>query len=312
MRAPHFAISKRASRCTSPFADAAVIINPIAGGGRPGRGAARAELAAAVAEGCGTPVEVFVTERSGHARELARAAVGRGAGRVIVWGGDGTVNEVASALAFGGVPMGIVPAGSGNGLAWALGLPAEPARALNRALAGAARAIDAGEIEGRLFVNVAGVGFDAAVAARFAAPSNTRRGLSAYVWLTARTLLDYRTCDYTITADGASLRTRALLVTLANGPEFGNRTRIAPSAKVDDGRLDVVVVEERSRLDTLGQLPYLFAGRIERSRLWSSRQAAEVTVEGDRPLAFHVDGEPAQGGTTLTARIRPGALRVIC
>jgi len=304
--------STPAPRCTSPSADAAVIINPIAGGARVGRGAGRAELAVGIAARRGAAVEVFVTERAGHARDLARAAVSRGVGRVVVWGGDGTVNEVASALAFSAAPMGIVPAGSGNGLARALGLPADPVRALERALDGRARTIDTGEIEGRLFVNVAGVGFDAAVASRFAAPSNTRRGLGAYAWLTARTLLDYRPSTYTVVADGAGLRARALLVTLANGSEFGNRIRIAPAARIDDGRLDVIVVEEQSRLGTLGQLPFLLTGRIDRSRLWSSRLAGEVRIEGDGPLAFHADGEPAIGGKTLHARILPRALRVIC
>ncbi len=264
-----------------------------------------------MAEGRGAGVDVFVTEHGGHAHALARAALGRGVRRVVVWGGDGTVNEVASALAFTDVPMGIVPAGSGNGLASALGVPRDPARALGRALDGDARAIDVGEIEGRLFVNVAGVGFDAEIAARFAAPSNTRRGLSAYAWLTARALLDYPSAEYTIRTDGETVRTRALLVTIANGTDFGNRIKIAPGARVDDGALDVVVVEERSRLHTLGQLPWLVTGRIERSRLWSSRRSAAVTIESDRPLAFHVDGEPVRGGTTLRARVHSRALYVV-
>lgn len=289
----------------------AVIINPIAGGVRRGHVGRRAELALEVAEGCDIAVEIFVTERRGHAADLARAAVNRKADRVIAWGGDGTVNEVASVLAFGSVPMGIVPAGSGNGLAWALGIPKPPAAALSRALRAGARAIDVGEIEGRLFVNVAGVGFDAHVAARFGAASNTRRGLRAYAWLTGCGLFEYRSREYTITAGGQTRRARALFVTLANGTEFGNHMRIAPMAQVDDGALDVVVVEERSRLHTCSQLPWLLAGRIERSTLWSSRPATDVTIEGDRPLPFHVDGEAVPGESAiLRARIHPGALWV--
>ncbi len=289
----------------------AIIINPIAGGARPGAGRRRAERALAIVDSRSDAAEIFVTERAGHARELALAAVGRGAARIVVWGGDGTVNEVASALAFGDIPMGIVPAGSGNGLAWELGVPANPSRALVRALTGAPRAIDVGEIERRYFVNLAGIGFDAAVAARFAASSNQRRGLAVYTWLTARSLFEFTSECYTVIADGEARRVRALLVALANGTEFGNHVRIAPGARVDDGSLDVVVVEERSRLHTLGQMRWLLAGRIARSPLWSSRRASEVTVEGDRPLPFHVDGEPVQGGTRLRARIHPGALQVL-
>jgi diacylglycerol kinase (ATP) len=288
----------------------AIIINPVAGGARPANGRRRAGQAVAVLDARGETADIFVTERVGHARDLALAAIRRGTTRIVVWGGDGTVNEVASVLAFGSVPMGIVPAGSGNGLAWELGVPSDATLALERALGGSLRTIDVGEIEGRYFVNVAGIGFDAYVATRFAAASNRRRGFATYVWLTARSLLDFQTEEYRVTADGECRAMRALLVVLANGTEFGNHIPIAPRARVDDGMLDLVVVTERGRLHTIGQMPRLLAGRIERSPLWSSRQAREVTVEGHRPLLFHVDGEPVQGGTRLVARVHARALRV--
>src|SRR6185503_18429754 len=99
----------------------AVIINPVSGGANPALAPARARLAAAVLERCGEPGDIFVTERSGHARELTVSAVERGVRLVVAWGGDGTINEIASTLAFGAVPLGIIPAGSGNGLATELG-----------------------------------------------------------------------------------------------------------------------------------------------------------------------------------------------
>src|SRR5579864_442030 len=158
----------------------AIIINPISGGARPGAASERAQIAIDAVERHGDRPEVFVTERPGHAKALARAAAERGMRLVLAWGGDGTINEVASALVFGDVPLGIIPAGSGNGLATALGVSRRPARAIASALAVEPRLVDVGEIASRFFVNVAGIGFDAEVAARFNDPGNHRRGARAY------------------------------------------------------------------------------------------------------------------------------------
>jgi len=270
----------------------------------------RVELARRVTTGLGETADVFVTEQAGHARDLARTAREGGARLVVAWGGDGTVNEVASALAFGDVPLGIVPAGSGNGLARELGISPHPETALTAALRGAPRAIDAGEIAGRLFVNIAGIGFDAHVAARFNAPENRRRGLAGYAVLTARSIAGYACGRYEIVTPDARMTVRALLIALANGTEFGNRVRIAPGARVDDGALDLVIVEERSRLATMSSLWRLIDGSVHRAPIWSSRSVRQVTIQSDAPMMFHVDGEPLQGGTRLEARVHPGALRV--
>ena len=288
----------------------AIIINPISGGARPGTAERRAQIAIDAVERHGDRPEVFVTERPGHARELALAATSRDVRLVLAWGGDGTINEVASALVFGDVPLGIVPAGSGNGLARALGVDWRPERAIARALASEPRLIDVGEIAGRYFVNIAGIGFDAEVAARFNRPENTARGLRAYALLTARSLLTYRGRDYAIVADQQRFRATAMMVVIANGTEFGNRILIARGARVDDGVLDVVVVEQRSTIQTLCRVPWLVARQIHRVPQWSTRPARRVSIECDAPMVFHVDGEPVQGGTRLDARIHPGALRV--
>ena len=166
----------------------AIIINPISGGARPDQARARAEQAAAIAAARGESAEVFVTERPGHARELAKAAVARHARLVVAWGGDGTINEIASALAFEDVPLAIMPAGSGNGLARELGIDARPERALAEALGAEPRPMDIGELDGHPFVNIAGIGFDAYVAARFNEAGNRRRGLAGYAAISARAL----------------------------------------------------------------------------------------------------------------------------
>jgi YegS/Rv2252/BmrU family lipid kinase len=288
----------------------AVIVNPISGGARPATAGHRVALATAVVAAHGDAADVVVTERPGHARELAVAAAASGARLVIAWGGDGTVNEVASALAFGPTPMGIVAAGSGNGLARELGVDRRPDRAIADALHAVPRAIDAGELGGRFFVNLAGVGFDARVAERVGACGSGRRGFLTYAVSAARELLVCRPFACRIASGGRETPHRVLFVSLANSPQFGNGARIAPRARVDDGLLDLVVFEEVSRLATIRAMPRLFLGGLERVRGLSTRQVAHVVIESDRPMVFHVDGEPVSGGARLEGRVHPRALRV--
>lgn len=289
------------------------IINPISGGVPPDAARARAQLASAIVDRHGDPAEVFVTERHGHARELTKAAVARGTRIVMAWGGDGTINEVASALAFGEVPLGIVPAGSGNGLARQLAIDSRPGEAIRHAIAAEPRRIDVGDIDGRLFVNLAGIGLDAHVAAKFAKASNRRRGFAAYASIAAGALMRYEPATYAIRTDPDAppyAPVRAVLITVANSPEFGNGAVIAPAAKVDDGVLDLVVMEEHSRMNTIVQLPHLFRGTVDRAKGCSIRRITRATIECDRPMAYHVDGEPVQGGTSLRVRVHPAALYV--
>ena len=280
---------------------------------RPDAARARAELASAIIDRHGDAAEVFVTERHGHARELTKAAVARGARLVMAWGGDGTINEVASALVFGNVPLGVIPAGSGNGLARQLGISRKPAEAIRHAIDAAPRQIDVGEMNGRYFVNLAGIGFDAHVAWKFHEEGSGRRGLVTYALIAARALMDYQPATYTIRtsdADGTARTVRAVLVTVANSPEFGNGAVIAPGARVDDGLLDLVVFEEKSRVRTLTHLPRLFNGTVDCAEGCSIRRVTSATIESGQPMVFHVDGEPVQGGTSLHVRIHPGALAV--
>jgi len=288
----------------------AIIINPISGGARPEAGRLRAETAARAVERHGDRPDVFITERRGHARELAQASMARGARLVMAWGGDGTINEVASALAFGDVPLGIVPAGSGNGLATELGISRRPEQAIAAALKSESRLIDVGEFEGHLFVNIAGVGIDAHVANEFNSAANVRRGFAGYARLGARALRTYVPRAYRITTPLGRVDARALLVTVANAPQWGNGAEIAPGALVDDGLVDLVVLEERSRFRTLCQLPRLFNGTVARIKGCTISRVRDVTIESDEPMTFHVDGEPYQGGRSVRARVHPHALRV--
>ena len=297
---------------TGASARIAVIINPISGGGgRIELARARAEQAVAAVTKQGAKAEVSLTERPGHAPELASAAQARGATVVIAWGGDGTVNEVGSVLVDSRVALGIVPAGSGNGLARELGIPRDPERALAIALGRGERRIDVGELDGRVFFNVAGVGFDARVARRFAARSRARRGLSRYVVDALREFNASEPEEYDLSLNGGRAeRVRVLLVAIANTRQYGSGALIAPQALPDDGRLDVVTIGDRSMMQALVQLPRLFTGSITKARGVTCHRASRLTVSAEGPLACHVDGEPFTGGTSVAAKLQAAALRV--
>jgi YegS/Rv2252/BmrU family lipid kinase len=289
----------------------AVVINPISGlGVRADTARRRAELAAACVEAHGIAAEIFVTERRHHARELTQAALGRGVDVVIAWGGDGTVNEVASALVFREAALGVVPSGSGNGLARELGLPFDPRAAFERALVAPRRRIDAGELGGHLFFNVAGVGLDADVAHRFAASGHARRGMAMYVVQSTAALVSYRATPMTLAVDGAAREVRPLLIAFANARQYGNGALIAPEARVDDGRLDVVVVDDRPLPGILWRVPALFRGKLATVPGVSMEKALAAQVTAPGTIRYHVDGEPCEAARTLTAAARAGALLV--
>lgn len=288
----------------------AVIINPISGtGGHPRIARERMALVAQALRRHNLDAAVTVTEHPGHARALVRAAVGGGASLVIAWGGDGTINEIASEMVFRDVALGIVPSGSGNGLARELGIPFDPLRAFAVAFGARERVIDAGELDGRLFFNVAGLGFDARVAHEFARDGE-RRGFGRYLGIATRELFAFTPQEHTVVADGEIIRSRALLIALANGRQYGNGALIAPHASLDDGKLDVVVVDYRSPIAITAQVPMVFAGRVTSLRGVRVTRACDVTVTSTQPTMYHVDGEPFTGGETLRATVRSGALRV--
>jgi YegS/Rv2252/BmrU family lipid kinase len=289
----------------------AIIINPISGtGGRPEIARRRAELAASLVSARGEQAEIFLTERGGHARELALGALDRGASTVVAWGGDGTVNEVATALAFRPAALAVVPGGSGNGLARELGIPRDPSAALTIALGQQSRVIDCGELDGRLFVNVAGIGLDARVAHEFAAHGLVRRGFLRYIEITARELIRFEADEHTVLAGSDVIRQRSLIVAIANARQYGNGALIAPDARVDDGKLAIVAVADRPLWQTMVHVPRLFTGGIASvPGVWTSH-AAEAEIVATRPMLYHVDGEPFFGGTSMRARVHPAALRV--
>jgi len=292
-------------------AEIVAIVNPLSGAGaNPDAAGRRIAFLESRFTAAGVAGRVHLTERGGHARELARSAMDAGASLVIAWGGDGTINEVASTLAGSQLPLGIIPAGSGNGFANELRLPSEPGLAFETALHGRDRRIDGGEFDGRLFFNIAGTGIDAAVAEQFNRRAMGRRGLGPYVQIALREALRYRGLRYRVVLDGEELVTNALLIAFANGREYGNRIRLAPGAKLDDGKLEAIVVEDRSPLARLWSCRHLAFGTIERAPGILVRGITTATIETEGDVVYHLDGEMGRARGRVAVRVLPSALTV--
>ncbi len=267
-------------------------------------------LAERVLGAAGFVTQVVVTTGPGHATELAREATSHGVELVIAWGGDGTMNEVARALAFGSMALALVPAGSGNGLARDLGVPLEAEAALALAGRGQRRRIDAGEINGQLFFNVAGVGLDARVARLFA-ESKGRRGLTRYARIGAQELLRYRARDYELSWDGGAAAGRKLFIALANSRQYGSHGCIAPAARLDDGRFDLVIVDDQAWWRILARVPGFFAGTLEGGPGVHMTTFGHARIASPAPLEVHLDGEPATLAGPLDIRVHPAALTIV-
>jgi diacylglycerol kinase (ATP) len=287
------------------------IVNPLSGAGATtGVAERRVALLAARFKAADVAGAVHLTERAGHAGELARAAVAGGAHLVIAWGGDGTINEVGTALAGTTTVLAIVPAGSGNGFASEIAVPVLPEKAIDVALHGRDRAIDAGELDGRLFFNIAGIGFDAVVAEQFNLQTLGRRGMGPYVRIGLRETFRYRAVRYRIVLDEEEIVSHALLVAFANGREYGNRIRLAPHARMDDGKLEAMVVEDRTPFARLWSGRHLALGTADKATRVIARSIETARVEADGEILYHLDGEVGRAQGAVTVRIRPKALIV--
>lgn len=288
---------------------AAVIVNPGSGHvrSRVRDGETRVSLAERLVAGSGLSVDVVATTAAGHARELAASFVAREYDRVIAWGGDGTLNEVAGPLISSRTVLGVVSAGSGNGFAHSVKLPADPGAALKTALTAPATPVDVGMMGHRHFLNVAGVGFDAAVAVRY--DKRPTRGTATYAVESLTGVWTYRCESYEVRAGDRSFKGPLFLVAFANGREYGSGIVMAPHASVTDGRLDMVVVNGGGPIQQFWRARRLMVRRMAPARgLWRG-SVTNASIRGDR-LMCHVDGETFEASGELNVVIVPGALMV--
>lgn len=282
-----------------------LIVNPRSGvNSKDGMGAS---LASAL-ERAGYRVDCAYTERVGHATELARDAVANGYGSVVVCGGDGTVNEAATGLVGTDVVLGIVPSGSGNGLARHLGVPVDETLSIGVIRPDNVTVCDYGTVNGRNFFCTCGVGFDASVSHKFSHES--RRGRITYIKNVVETFAGYKPQTFILDVDGKRLRREAFLVAVCNASQYGNNAFIAPMASLTDGMLDIIVIKSGNALKMMlagfdvltGMVPY--NNNIETFRVRTSG----IDLPG--PVLGHIDGEPVNFSGRLDFRCHPHSLKV--
>ena len=281
------------------------ILNPTAGPSH------RHDLPALIARHFGAREPDYAirwTERAGHAVALAREAAAEGFAVVVAVGGDGTVNEVGRGLLGTDAAMGIVPQGSGNGLARHLKVPLGLAAALRRLAAPAFSRMDVGVLNGHPFFCTAGLGFDAHVAQHFAQAGT--RGLSTYLRVTLREYRRYRPVAVRADLDGQILATDCYVLAFANASQYGNNAYIAPRADLRDGLLDVCLIDAlpvgRAIRVSLG----MALGNLPQTRAAEYFRVPRGRVTAAAPLGFHVDGDYQGHATEFAVELRPLALAV--
>jgi len=283
-----------------------IIVNPVSGSGRRKKALKMIE---AHLDKDKFDFEIIKTERHKHAIELTKQGIDSGCKAVIIVGGDGSINQVGATLAGTDVALGIIPAGSGNGLARSLGISLNPKKAVENINNFHFRTIDTGLANGKPFMNISGVGFDAAVSHAF--HKQKLRGFFKYFMLGFKTLQNYEMQTYHIVADGREFERKAYLIALANSSQYGNDALVAPKALVDDGMLDAVVVNKFPFIQFFVLFYRLFRGTLDQSKHIKTFKFKEMTITQERDDVSHLDGDPFELGKVVEIRIRPMSLSVI-
>lgn len=256
----------------------------------------------------GYRVRTEYTTGPGDATRIASEAAARGDYGVLACGGDGTVNEIASGLIGSNTALGILPAGSGNGLARHIGIPVDISRSLKVIAENHVEACDYGEVNGRPFFCTFGVGFDAAVSERFA--RKHRRGLATYIASAIDEFVSYHPQTYQIEAGDRVITDKAFLVVICNASQYGNNAFVAPSASIRDGLLDVTIVHNGTLLTHALSGLEMITGIIGNHGKIQTFRASEITIRRQSATVTHIDGDPAELPAELHIRCHPGQLRI--
>ena len=249
------------------------------------------------------------TEHKGHAAEFVGKATEEGADIVVAVGGDGTVNEVARSLIHSETALGIIPCGSGNGLARHLYIPMSPDGALQVLADCHIEALDYGIIDQQPFFCTCGVGFDAFISDRFAKAG--RRGLLTYIENTLKEGLKYKPDTYEITIDGERQVYKAFLIACANASQYGNNVYIAPHASMSDGLMDVTLIEPFTVLEAPQMAIQLFNKTITTNSRIHSFKCKQVHIKRSAPGVIHFDGDPKDAGEELDVRLVPKGIKMV-
>lgn len=253
--------------------------------------------------------DIRYTEAPKHATELAKKAVEENFHMVVAVGGDGSINETAKGLVNTTTAMGIIPAGSGNGLARHLGISLNLTHALDTITKGHLKTIDTVTMNDDLFVNVGGVGFDAHIGWVFS--NYGKRGLSSYIRLVLQEFSAFEENEFELLIDGKQIVRKAFLITFANGSQWGNNFFISPNSVNDDGFFEVVILKNVSALNFIPLALKLLFKKIHLSKHCETYKAKDVIITQKRDNA-HIDGEAIKVGNTVSLKINPGSLKIAC
>ena len=256
----------------------------------------------------GMVYDIAPTEGPGHATELARAAALKGRRAVFVCGGDGTVNEAATGLIGTDTTLGIIPAGSGNGLARHLGIPVDIASAVNVIAKNNIVRADYGTANGHPFFCTFGVGFDAAVSERCA--RQKRRGIMMYLKNVFDEYIKFDPEEYIIEANGRIITERAFLVVCCNASQYGNNAFVAPDASITDGELDITIVHKGNIVSRAMVGVDMMTGLIGKNALVDTFRASSATIIRKSQSAAHVDGDALRLPERIEVKCHPGGLNI--
>lgn len=252
--------------------------------------------------------ELQYTAYPGHAAALAQAALRNGHRRIVAVGGDGTINEVARSLVGTQALLGILPKGSGNGLARHLGISLNLEEALRQLFRPGVTAMDTITINGRLSVNVSGIGFDGHVASLFG--KNGNRGLASYVSIVLREYARFQPFSFSMTPNHPAQHAPVYMLCFANSSQFGNHARIAPEASVRDGWIEVVAISDLSLFNMFRLARQSWLRKHNQSAAPQMR-VRHARIELDRPVAYHVDGEPCPPEQQFEIQVAPQSLQIL-
>lgn len=253
--------------------------------------------------------EIRYTEYGGHAAEIARQAAADGIDVVVAVGGDGTVNEVARSLVNSNTALGIIPCGSGNGLARHLSIPMNPEGALKILSHCRIERLDYGMINKTPFFCTCGVGFDAFVSSKFA--NSGKRGLLTYIDNTLKEGLKYKSDTYDIEIDGETQHYEAFLIACANASQYGNNVYIAPHASMSDGLMDVTIMEPFSLLEAPQIAIQLFNKTITHNSRIKTFRCNHLKIHRKNPGIIHFDGDPKEEVADLDVRLIPHSISMV-
>jgi YegS/Rv2252/BmrU family lipid kinase len=254
-------------------------------------------------------VTIRFTNHSGHATTLASEAVAEGYDVVVAVGGDGTVNEVARALVGTDTALGIVPCGSGNGLARHLHIPMNARKAVEIINAGEVDAIDVMTVNGQYCFCTAGVGYDAKVSADYA--KDSRRGLVTYAKKAIGGWLEYEPEEYIIEVNGQILKKRAVAIVCANANQWGNDFHVAPKASLKDGLIDVTIIHPMKLQNVISMPVQMLGYSFDRNPDVETIKANRVVIKKRNMSAIHIDGEPIESKDEVCVDIKRSSLSVI-